>query len=102
MGRQATDRSRHGCTTPDEIEQDYDSVVGLEPEAMSAVVADGGANPDRLSLVRKARGLEHHKGGTVFQVGDDADQLPGHLARSQTDSDACLRAALPTKCFVPN
>ena len=38
-------------TTGDEIGQDYESVVGLEPEAMSAVVASGG-DPFAESLGR--------------------------------------------------
>ena len=61
------------CATPDEIDQDYESVVGLEPEVLSAVVSDRGADPERLTLVRKARGLESHKGGALFREGDDPE-----------------------------
>jgi hypothetical protein len=61
------------CDTPDEIDLDYQGVVGLEPERMSAVVADHGANPDRLSMVAKARGDEMHKGGQMWRAGDDSD-----------------------------
>jgi hypothetical protein len=60
-------------TTDDEIAQDYLSVVGLEPEIMSAVVASGGANPERLTLVRKARGEESHKGGAIVVPLDARD-----------------------------
>jgi hypothetical protein len=96
----ATDRPLSPpCTTPDEIAQDYDSVVGLEPEAMAAVVADGGAHPERLSLVRKARGLEHHKGGTLIHAGDDSDLCLASWLAGETRSDVCLRALLATQCF---
>jgi hypothetical protein len=87
------------CTTADEVEQDYLSAVGLEPEAMSAVVADGGAHPERLSLIRKARGTEHHKGGTPIRAGDDADKCLTSWLASQTDRAACVRAFPVSPCF---
>jgi hypothetical protein len=43
-------------TTPAEVDATYASVVFLEPEIMNEVVADNGQNPERLTLVRKARG----------------------------------------------
>ena len=87
------------CTTPDEVEQDFASVVGLEPEAMTAVVTGGGAQPERLSLIRKPRGLEHHKGGTLMQTGDDIDVCLTSWLASQTDQVACLRALPASTCF---
>lgn len=87
------------CTTADEVEQDYQSAVGLEPEALSAVVKDGGDRPERLSLVRKALGLEHHKGGTVFHAGDDGDTCLSSWLASQTDRAACLRALPASDCL---
>jgi len=87
------------CTTADEVEQDYQSAVGLEPEQLSAVVADGGDRPERLSLIRKARGLEHHKGGTLVEAGDDADQCLTSWLASQADRAACLRAVPASDCF---
>ncbi len=70
------------CDTPDEVAQDYGSVVGLEPETMSDVAA-GTADAGALTLVRKARGTEAHKGGQVWTQGDDSDTclvswLTGH------------------------
>ncbi len=70
------DASDVPCGTPTsqaEIDADYQSVVGLEPEVMSAVLRDGGRNPERLTLVRKARGAEKHTGGVVFAKGSDGD-----------------------------
>jgi len=79
-------------TTIDEIDADYRSVVGLEPELMAAVVADGGARPERLTLVRKGRGSEHHKGGALIKVGDAQDRcLLGWLANA-VDLTACADA----------
>jgi hypothetical protein len=88
------------CTTSDEIAQDYDSLVGLEPEVMNAVVGDMGIRPERLTLVRKARGSEDHKGGAPWQTGDDADRCLSSWLASETDTDACLRALPPTTCFT--
>ncbi len=59
------------CNTSDEVTQDYASVVGLEPERLGGVVAGG--DPAALTLVRKARGAEAHKGGSVWAPGDAAD-----------------------------
>lgn len=59
-----------GQTTVAEYDEDYASVIGLEPELTSAVVTAGGTNPERLTFLRKARGTEHHKGNTLWQAGD--------------------------------
>ena len=87
------------CTTAAEVEEDYNSAAGLEPEVMSAVVADGGAHPERLTLIRKARGTEHHKGGSPIHTGDDADRCLTSWLASQTDRAACLRAFPASSCF---
>jgi hypothetical protein len=87
------------CTTEAEVEQDYQAAVGLEPELMNAVVADGGAHPERLTLIRKARGSEHHKGGAPIAQGDDADQCLTSWLASQVDRAACLRAVPKSSCF---
>jgi len=91
------DRPLHpDVTTPGEIAEDYASVVGLEPELMSAVVAEGGAHPERLTFVRKARGQEAHKAGTaVIQQGDDSDTCITSWLAGKTDAAACDRALTP-------
>jgi hypothetical protein len=88
------------CTTVDEVDQDYAAVVGLEPEVLSAVVADGGAHPERLTLVRKARGAEAHKGGAPLIEGDDGDLCLTSWLASQIQTDACLRALPATDCLA--
>jgi hypothetical protein len=69
-----TDRpnvSTKTTTTAEEYDADYLSVVGLEPELLSQVVQQNGANPERLTLLRKALGTEAHKGEVLFTEGDD-------------------------------
>jgi hypothetical protein len=96
----ASDRPQTpACATPEEIDQDFASVVGLEPEVLSAVVADGGADPERLTLVRKARGLEHHKGGSPWKSGDDADTCLTAWLASAPDDSACARALPDPACL---
>ncbi len=79
-------------TTNDEVDQDYASLVGLEPEIMSAVVAAGGASPERLTVLRKARGTEHHKPGAILQPGDDRDVCFTTWLAGKADAAACTRA----------
>jgi hypothetical protein len=79
------------CDTPDEVAQDYESVVDLEPATMSAVVAAGGADPQRLTMVRKARGTESHKGGQIWTQGDDSDTCLTSWLAGAADEGACVR-----------
>jgi hypothetical protein len=79
-------------TRADEVTQDFDSVVGLEPEVMSQVVASGGANPGRLTFVRKARGTESHKGGAVVVPGDPRDVCITTWLQGHADASACAAA----------
>ncbi len=81
-----------GQTTPAEYQNDFDSVVGLEPEIMTTVVTEGGASPDRLTFVRKARGTEHHKGGSLMQEGDAEDRCITSWLAGSTDVADCQSA----------
>lgn len=75
-------------TSDAEYEASYESVVGLEPEAMSSVVQQQ-ATPDALAMVRKSRGIEAHKGGQVVTAGDPLDRcMVGWLA-GPFDANAC-------------
>lgn len=76
-------------TTQQEIDADYDAVVGLEPEVMRKVVAEQGQNPSRLTLVRKGRNEEHHKGGQRIVAGDNADRCLLSWLAGAVDQDAC-------------
>jgi len=76
-------------TTPEEYDRSYWSVIGLEPEIMSDVVKDHGRLPERLTIVRKARELEHHKGGKLFVVGDERDRCLTSWLAGDVDLTAC-------------
>jgi len=81
-------------TTIDELIAGYHSVVGLEPEVMTAVVRDGGASPERLTMIRKARGTESHKGNQIWNEGDDSDLCVTSWLASNVDQAACARAIM--------
>lgn len=75
-------------TTEAELDQNYHSACGLEPEKMAAVVA-GKADVDTLTLVRKPRLVEAHKGGRVTPVGSPGDTCITSWIEGDVDVDAC-------------
>jgi hypothetical protein len=80
-------------TTAAEYEATYRSLVGLEPTVMSVVYDGGGQHPELLTFVRKARGIETHKGGTLVSPGDYQDNcitswLQGKTGKG-TDMNQC-------------
>jgi hypothetical protein len=80
-------------TTPDEHLETYRSLVALEPEIMSSVIADHGQHPELLTFVRKARGDESHKGGTLIDPGDPQDTCITTWLIGNTDTDMCENQA---------
>jgi hypothetical protein len=89
----ASDVTGGASTTTKEIEADFASVIGLEPEILAAVLKDSGKNPERLTLIRKARGIENHKGGAVLIKGDNADScLTDWLKDAPLTVSACTNA----------
>jgi hypothetical protein len=76
-------------TTMAEHQATYRSLVGLEPLVMSAVVLDHGLDPELLTFVRKARGEEAHKGGTLIVQGDHQDRCITSWLAGATDTTAC-------------
>lgn len=79
-------------TTPEEHLATYRSIVGLEPTVMSEVVANHGRDPELLTFIRKARGVESHKGGALFVPGDDQDVCVTSWLSGQTNLTACNNA----------
>jgi hypothetical protein len=79
-------------TTPDEYEATYRSVVGLEPTLMSTVVAGHGEHPELLTMVRKARGLEAHKGGVLITPGDAQDVCITSWLAGNVNMQECAQA----------
>jgi hypothetical protein len=88
----STDFPGGSMTTPEEYMLTYESAIALEPEIMSEVVQQMGAQPDRLTLVRKPRAEESHKGGKLFLVGDPQDVCMTSWLASNLDATACETA----------
>jgi hypothetical protein len=87
----STDRPFYpSCNTAEEDTQTYDSVVGLEPENMSAVASGG--DPALLTMVRKARGTEDHKGGQIWTTGDDSDLCLTSWLQGSPSTEDCESA----------
>lgn len=77
------------ATTEAERYANYQAAISVEPELMSVVENEGGANPDRLLLVRKPRQMERHKGGAVVVAGDDGDTCLISWLQGNTNFAAC-------------
>ena len=84
--------SKAGTTTIAEYDATFESLVALEPEKTSQVVLEGGAFPERLTFVRKARGTEDHKGLAIWAEGGVEDRcIIGWLA-GKLDAATCSAA----------
>jgi hypothetical protein len=79
-------------TTAAEYDANFASLVGLEPETMTAVVEAKGAQPERLTFIRKARGTEDHKGQQLWTEGDVADKCVTSWLAGATDTASCTTA----------
>ena len=80
----------------EEVQANYEAVIGVEPELTREVVRSGGAGYERLTLVRKARGEEAHKGGGRI-IKQSVPPDPGELCllswlSNTTDIAACEKA----------
>jgi len=87
------------CNTPEEDTQTYDSVVGLDPEDMSAVASGG--DPSLLTMVRKARGTEDHKGGQIWTTGDVSDVCLTSWLHGNPDPGDCKSAVAGAVPLLP-
>jgi hypothetical protein len=75
-------------TSPSELTDNYQSMIGLEPELTDLVVARKGP-PESLTLVRKPRLLEKHKGGLLWNKGDDGDTCVVNWLTGVKDISPC-------------
>ncbi len=89
-------------TTAAEYDATFRSVVGLEPQVMTAVVQGHGADPELLTLVRKPRGMESHKGGILITPGDYQDQCLTSWLAGQTNAAACAQAINIAEGVIPD
>lgn len=88
------------ATTEAEYQASYLSLTALEPEALDAVYVSGGLDPERLSLVRKARGTELHKGGVQMLPGDPLDRCLISWLSGRVRADSCTRVASTPRPYL--
>jgi len=88
----ATHRPDAPETTAPEVDQNYEALLALEPDVVRQVLADRGANPERLTFIRKARHAESHKGGQRIAPGDDADACILSWLAGAVDAARCKTA----------
>ena len=87
-----------GATTDDEKLDNYLSVVGLEPEALTVSGVTGGQYADYM-LLKKPLGVEgggvRHKGGPVLRVnGDPGFRCLDMWIQGKPDKAACTDAVV--------
>ncbi len=82
-------------TSPAEMAENRASACGLEPEKMSSVVA-GETSLDELSLTRKPRLIEAHKGGRVW-----TDDAPGYVCLASWIDGELDLAACEAELVIP-
>lgn len=75
-------------TTLAELEDNYRSICALEPELTAEVFAKK-SPPDVLTIVRKARLREKHKGGLLWNKGDAGDVCVTNWLTGSTDMSPC-------------
>jgi hypothetical protein len=75
-------------TTGAELLDNYRSAIGLEPEITDLVVA-GRSQPDALTLVRKPRLREKHKGGLIWNQSDPGDLCLVNWLTGSDDTTPC-------------
>lgn len=85
--------SKDGDTDPAEYDANYWSVVALEPEILSMVIAEGARDPEQWILIRKGRGTTRHKGGTLMHPNDDLDQCIVEWLKGNILVDRCFAAS---------
>jgi hypothetical protein len=83
-------------TTDLEVQRNYFSVCGIEPEKMS-MVTEGEAEPETLTMVRKPRLAEKHKGGRIWDKGKVEDRclvgwIAGDFEPGAMDTQECDEA----------
>ena len=77
------------ATTDAEVDANFHAACGLEPERMANVVARK-ESVDTLTLVRKPRLLESHKGGLVLPKGSAGDKCITSWIAGSVNHDACV------------
>ena len=87
------DVSGTGATTPEEYDANYESLVTIAPEVLSAIVQRHGQGFDKWIVVTKGTGVEHHKGGAKFAKNDDMYKCLLSWIQGAVNMDACTTAS---------
>lgn len=89
----ATDVPGQSSTTEAEHVANLRSAFAIEPERTSEVVREGGSRPERLTLYRKALGLEHHKGNAPLARDGVQDRCLASWLEQAVDVERCEQAS---------
>jgi hypothetical protein len=76
------------ASTLAELEDNYRSICALEPELVADVYAKK-SSPDVLTIVRKARLREKHKGGLLWNKGEPGDVCMTNWLTGIADLSQC-------------
>lgn len=87
------DISGMGTTSPEEYESNFESVVTVAPEVISALVTRHGQGFDKWIVVTKGTGAEHHKGGSRFKKNDETYKCLFSWIQGTVSVDDCMMAA---------
>jgi hypothetical protein len=86
----------NGPTSRDEINANFASIVGLQPELMNTFLAKNPKNPDdayQLIILTKPLGLERHKGGNALSKGEPAEQCIVTWLLGKADQGLCAKGS---------
>ncbi|MFO0755278.1 MAG: hypothetical protein U0359_02230 [Byssovorax sp.] len=75
-------------TTLAELRDNYQAIIGLEPE-LTARVVQHLDQPEALTVIRKARLQEKHKGGLLWYQGDPGDACLVNWFTGAGDTKPC-------------
>jgi hypothetical protein len=81
------------ATTEAEYTATYEAVIAVQPEVLSHLVNDHGANPERWIVITKGRGTEVHKGNSQMKAGDATDTCIISWVAGALNQEACDQAA---------
>ncbi|HEX3594336.1 MAG TPA: hypothetical protein VHU80_04520 [Polyangiaceae bacterium] len=87
------DVSGMGATTLDEDQLNYESLVSIAPEPLSAIVKTHGQGFDHWIVVTKGTNAENHKGNQRMKKGDPTYVCLSSWVLGAVDMNACADAA---------
>jgi len=82
-----------GTTSQDEYDANYQSLVSIAPEVISAIVQRRGQGFDKWIVVTKGTNAEYHKGGARFAKNDDTYRCVLSWIQGAVNMDPCLTSA---------